>query len=400
MPAPVADDLIEQLIQDYQTQEDLFSEDGLIAKLVKAISERNNGGSQFSDVDHTVSDLSSKPKSGTASGDTQNLIKANKRVDGMDEKIISLYSRGMTTREIQGHLRDTYNTNISTSLISSITDSKLDEMHEWKNRVLDSVYPIIYLDALRVKVKSNGRVTNKAIYVALAINLLGRKEVLGLWAAENEGAKFWLQILTELKTRGVQDIFIACVDGLAGFPEVIETTFPRTQVQVCMVHVVRNSLQFVSDKDQTEVSRDLRAIYSSATLEGAEHQLSLFEEKWKATYPLVTRIWRANWGKVAPMFGYPPDIRRAIYTTNPVESLHMTLRKISKNRALFPSDDAVFKLFYLALKNISQRWTQPILHWSIAINHFAIVFDGRVPVGGLDVSLPRASESVAPTSAP
>lgn len=381
MSVTATDELIEQLIQDYQTEDDLFTEDGLITKLVRAISERNYGGEFVS--------LEQHPNDG--GGDTRPQGKGSGRFDGMDERVISLYARGMTTREIQGHLREIYNATISSSLISTITNSKLAEMHEWKNRALDSVYPIVYMDALRVKVKSNGRVTNKAIYVALAINLLGRKEVLGLWASENEGAKFWLQILTELKTRGVQDIFIACVDGLTGFPEVIETSFPRTQVQVCMVHLVRNSLQFVSDTDQPEVARDLRTIYRSASLDEAEYQLTQFEDKWSDRYPLVTRIWRANWAKVAPMFGYPPDIRRAIYTTNPIESVHMTLRKISKNRALFPSDESVFKLFYLALKNISQRWTQPILHWSIAINHFAIIFEGRVPIGGLESSLPSLS---------
>lgn len=384
MPAPASDELIAQLIKDYQTQDDLFTADGLISRLVQAMSERNAGGDDTDSTQNAVDSASAKE----STGDARSLSKTKNRFDGMDDEIISLYGRGMTYREIQGHLHEIHNVNISTSLISTITDSKLDEMHEWKSRVLDSVYPIIYMDALRVKVKSNGRVVNKAIYVALAINLFGRKEVLGLWAAETEGAKFWLQILTELKNRGVQDIFIACVDGLTGFPEVIETTFPRTQVQICMVHVVRNSLQFVSDKDQTEVVRDLRAIYRSTTLDAAEHQLRLFEEKWQDTYPLVTRIWRANWGKITPMFGYPPDIRRAIYTTNPIESLHMTLRKISKNRALFPTDEAVFKLFYLGLRNISQRWTQPILHWCIAINYFAIIFEGRVPVGGLEVGLP------------
>lgn len=373
-------ELINQLLQQYRTKDDLFREDGLISQLLKGISEQGDN------EDDTV--ISSRTKLNESTDKLPTPQKSNKRLDGIDEKIISLYARGMTTREIQGHLSEIYSTNISTSLISTITDGVLDEMHEWRNRVLDSVYPIVYMDALRVKVKFNGRVTNKAVYIALAVNLMGRKEVLGLWAAENEGAKFWLQILTELKNRGVQDIFIACVDGLPGFPEAIETAFPKTQVQICMVHVVRNSHRLVSDKDHPEVARDLRAICRSATIDEAEHLLSSFEEKWRTAYPFLTQIWRAKWAQIAPMFGYPPDIRRVIYTTNPIESLHMTLRKISKNRALFPSDEAVFKLFYLGLRNISQRWTQPILHWSGAINHFAIVFEGRVPLGGLEYISP------------
>jgi putative transposase len=229
--------------------------------------------------------------------------------------------------------------------------------------------------------------SNKAIYLAFGVNLFGRKEVLGLWAAETEGAKFWLQVITEIKNRGVQDIFIACVDGLRGFAEAIEAVYPKTQVQVCLVHLVRHSLNYVSYKDRKQVATDLKAIYQATTLEEAERELADFEEKWRPLYPLIARSWRANWAKVAPMFGYPPELRRAVYTTNTIESLNMTLRKISKNRALFPSDEAVFKLLYLALRNISRRWTMPIAHWSCAMNQFAILFEGRVPMGGLELNL-------------
>ena len=237
-----------------------------------------------------------------------------------------------------------------------------------------------------IKVKSQGRVVNKAIYLAFAVNLSGRKEVLGLWAAETEGAKFWLQVITEMKNRGVQDIFIACVDGLRGFSEAIQSVYPKTQVQLCLVHLGRYSLNWVSHKDRKEVATDLKTIYQASTLEGAERELGYFEEKWKLSYPLIARSWRENWAKVAPMFGYPPEARRAIYTTNATESLNMTLRKISKNRSLFPSDEAVFKLLYLGLRNISQRWTMPIQNWGSAVNQFAIIFEGRVPLGGLEGS--------------
>jgi putative transposase len=279
-------------------------------------------------------------------------------------------------------LEEIYGVEISPSLISNVTDSVLDEVRAWQARPLDAVYPILYLDALQVKVKSQGRVVNKAIYIAFGVNLSGLKEVLGMWAAESEGAKFWMQVVTELKNRGVQDIFIACVDGLKGFPEAIEAIYPQTQVQLCMVHLVRHSLAYVSHKDRKAVADGLKEVYQAATAEEAERQLTQFEAEWVERYPVIARSWRQNWARVIPMFSYPPEIRRAIYTTNTIESLNMTLRKVSKNRPLFPNDEAVFKLLYLALKNISQRWTMPIRNWSAALNQFAIMFDGRVPMGG------------------
>jgi putative transposase len=272
---------------------------------------------------------------------------------------------------------------VSPSLISTVTDAVLDEVRAWQSRPLDALYPILYLDALQVKVKSQGRVTNKAIYLAFGVNLQGLKEVLGMWAADNEGAKFWMQIVTELKNRGVQDIFIACVDGLKGFPEAIEAVYPQTQVQLCMVHMVRHALSYVSHRDRKAVATDLKTIYQAAPLDEAENQLTQFEETWAGSYPVIARSWRVNWSRVVPMFGYPGEIRRVIYTTNTIESLNMTLRKITKNRSLFPNDEAVFKLMYLALRNISQRWTMPIKNWSGALNLFAILFEGRVPMSGL-----------------
>jgi putative transposase len=324
------------------------------------------------------------PRDRASEFEPQLVRKGQTRFDGLDENIISLYARGMTQREIQGHLEEIYGVEISPSLISTVTDAVLDEVRAWQSRPLDAVYPILYLDALQVKVKSQGRVVNKAIYIAFGVNLQGLKEVLGMWAAESEGAKFWMQVITELKNRGVQDIFIACVDGLKGFPEAIEAVFPQTQVQLCMVHLVRHSLSYVSHKDRKAVADGSKEVYQATTVEEAERQLTQFEEAWAVSYPVIARSWRQNWARVIPMFGYPSEIRRAVYTTNTIESLNMTLRKVTKNRSLFPSDEAVYKLMYLALRNISKRWTMPIQNWSGALNQFAILFDGRVPMGGLN----------------
>ena len=253
-----------------------------------------------------------------------------------------------------------------------MTQAVLDEVKAWQARPLDALYPIVYLDALQVKIRSEGRIANKSIYLAIGINLRGHKEVLGLWAAQNEGAKFWLSVMSELKNRGVHDIFVACVDGLTcvdglkGFPEAIEAVFPQTQVQLCLVHLVRYSLAFVSFKDRKEVTADLKAIYRAATAQAAEAQLEAFAYKWDDLYPLIAKSWRNNWLRLVPMFGYPPEIRRAIYTTNAIESLNMSLRKAIKNRAGFPNEEAAFKLLYLALQNIQKKWTMPI--WSAPQN--------------------------------
>jgi putative transposase len=406
---PIRPELLDELLQDYQKPEDLLGQDGLLQHLTKALVERaltgelthhlgyerhdaagdNSGNSRNGTTPKTMRGKRGQvqinvPRDRTSEFEPQLVKKGQTRFDGLDEKIISLYSRGMTQREIQGHLGEIYGVEISPSLISTVTDAVLDEVRAWQARPLDAVYPILYLDALQVKVKSQGRVVNKAIYIAFGVNLQGLKEVLGMWAADTEGAKFWMQVVTELKNRGVSDIFIACVDGLKGFPEAIEAVYPQTQVQLCMVHLVRHSLSYVSHKDRKQVADDLKEIYQAATLAEAERQLAQFEEAWATTYPVIGKAWRANWARVVPMFSYPTDIRRAVYTTNTIESLNMTLRKVSKNRALFPNDEAVFKLLYLALRNISKRWTMPVRDWSAAMNQFAILFDGRVPMGGLN----------------
>jgi putative transposase len=405
---PITPELLDELLKDYQKPEDLLGQDGLLQQLTKALLERalngelthhlgyqkhssegdNSGNSRNGSTPKTLRGKRGQvqinvPRDRNSDFEPQLVKKNQTRFDGLDDKIISLYSRGMTQREIQGHLEEIYGVEVSPSLISTVTDAVLDEVRAWQTRPLDAIYPILYLDALQVKVKSQGRVTNKAIYLAFGVNLQGLKEVLGMWASDAEGAKFWMGVVTELKNRGVQDIFIACVDGLKGFPEAIEAVFPQTQVQLCMVHLVRHSLSYVSHRDRKQVAEDLKGIYQAATLEEAEHQLNEFEQKWAATYPVIARSWRANWARVVPMFGYPGEIRRAVYTTNTIESLNMTLRKVSKNRSVLPSDEAVFKLMYLALRNISKRWTMPIRDWSGAMNQFAILFEGRVPIAGL-----------------
>jgi putative transposase len=286
----------------------------------------------------------------------------------------------MTTREIRSHLEEIYQVEVSPALISSVTDAVIEEVKVWQNRPLDALYPILYLDALQVKVRDGAHIRNKAIYLAIGVNLSGIKEVLGLWIAQTEGAKFWLQIVTELKNRGVSDIFIACVDGLKGFPEAIETVFPKAQVQLCIVHLVRHSLKYVGWKQRKEVAADLQSIYRAATREEAEMKLSEFAEKWDSRFPTISRSWRANWERVVPFFAYPADIRKVIYTTNAIESVNMSLRKIIKTRGSFPTDEAALKLLYLALQNIARKWTMPIKEWKAALNRFAILFEDRMPV--------------------
>mgnify|MGYP001289968411 CR=1 FL=1 len=293
---------------------------------------------------------------------------------------MSLYARGMTDREIQGHLDEIYGTSVSPDLISTVTDAVLDDVKAWQTRPLDSVYPIVYLDALFVKIRDNGTIQNKAIYLALGLNLEGEKELLGLWVAQTEGAKFWLSILTELKNRGLRDIFIVCVDGLKGFPEAIETAFPKTQVQLCIVHLVRRSLNFVSWKDRRSVVADLKPIYQAATVEEAEVNLDAFSQNWDDRYPAIAKAWRRQWEHIIPFFAYPKDIRKVVYTTNAIESMNRSLRKIIKNRGAFPSDQAAIKLLYLALCNISKRWTRPVLDWKAALSQFTIMFEDRMPI--------------------
>mgnify|MGYP001245967671 CR=1 FL=1 len=303
--------------------------------------------------------------------------KHQRRFDGFDDKIISMYSYGMSTRDIQAHLEDIYGVEVSPNLISEVTDGVMEDVVAWQNRPLEKIYPILFLDCLVVKCREEKMIRNKSVYLALAVNMEGQKELLGMWIAQNEGAKFWLGVITELRNRGVEDIYIACVDGLKGFPEAINSVFPLAQVQLCIVHQIRNSLKYVPHKDKKNVAADLKSIYDAMTESEASLALKDFASKWDEKYPTISRQWTANWPNLIPFLDYPHEIRKAIYTTNSVESLNHSLRKIMKTRGVLPNDDAVFKLLYLAIRNVSRRWTMPIHNWKSALNQFAIKFSER-----------------------
>ncbi len=306
--------------------------------------------------------------------------KHEKRASGFNDQIISMYSFGMSCRDIQRHLQDVYGVEVSPELISNVTESVMADVQEWRNRPLEKSYPILFLDALRVNSRQDGKNVNKALYVALAINWEGKKEVLGLWLANTEGAKFWMSVLTDIKNRGTQDILIACMDGLTGFPDAVRAVFPDTHIQHCIVHMIRNSTKFVSYSDLKEICRDLKEIYSAVNETEGREALEAFGKKWDHKYPMIYKSWSENWDDLIEFFSYPDDIRRAIYTTNAIESLNFSLRKITRNKSSFPDDDSIYKVMYLAIKNASTRWTMSIKNWGLAVNQFAIMFDGRVPV--------------------
>ncbi|MBL4900082.1 MAG: IS256 family transposase [Colwellia sp.] len=307
------------------------------------------------------------------------LVKKNQtRFTSMDDKILYLYAKGMTTREIVDTFKEMYDADISPTLISRVTNAVIEQVIEWQARPLDSVYPIVYLDCLVVKIRQDKHVINKAIYLALGVNIEGHKELLGMWISENEGAKFWLNVLTELQNRGVNDILIACVDGLKGFPEAINTVYPQTQVQLCIVHMVRNSMKHVPWKDYKAVTADLKRIYQLVTEEEALLELDNFCSRWDDKYPQISRSWRAHWSNLNTLFKYPQDIRKAIYTTNAIESLNSVIRKAIKKRKLFPSDDSARKVVYLAIDAASKKWTMPIRNWKTALNRFMIEFEDRL----------------------
>ncbi len=300
--------------------------------------------------------------------------KRSKRVPLFNDQIISMYSRGMTERDIGAHLNEVYNIEVSPDLISRVIDGIIDDVRDWQNRPLSKTYAIVYLDALSVNGKVDGRGAKRSVYVALGVNLEGQKEVLGLWIADTEGAKFWMGVLNEIKNRGVEDILIACMDGLTGFPDAVRAVFPKTRVQLCIVHMVRNSAKFVSYKDLKAVCASLKSIYSAATEEAGLQALAEFGDKWDSKYPAIRRSWEAKWADLSGFFNYPDEIRKAIYTTNAVESLNFSLRKITKNRQIFPNDNAVLKILYLAIGNASKKWTMPIKNWSMAVNQFSVIF--------------------------
>lgn len=305
--------------------------------------------------------------------------KGQTRLPMFNDKILALYSRGMSTRDIVAMLLELYGVEVSPTLISQVTTQVMEEVQQWQCRPLDEIYPIVYLDCIHIKIRQDKRVSNKAIYLALGINLDGQKELLGLWLNENEGAKFWLSVLTELQQRGVRDIFIAAVDGLTGFPEAINTVYPKTKIQLCIVHMVRNSLKFVAWKQRKAVAADLKKIYTSLTVVEAEQELDAFAARWDDQFPSISASWRRHWPNLITLFDYPDDIRRVIYTTNAIESLNSVIRKAVKNRKVFPNDESALKVVYLAIQAASKKWTMPIHHWKNALNRFMIEFPDRMP---------------------
>lgn len=317
------------------------------------------------------------PRDRSGSFDPQFVRKGQTRLTQMDDQILALYAKGLSTRDIVDAFKEMYDAEVSATLISKVTERVLDEVIEWQSRPLDTVYPIVYLDCIVLKIRHNKRVINKSMYLALGINMDGHKELLGLWLAENEGAKFWLSVLSELKTRGLKDILIACVDGLKGFPEAIQAEYPQTRIQLCIVHMVRHSLKYVTWKDYKAVTADLKQIYQSATEAEAQQALDDFAARWDEHYPQIAKSWRSNWENLITIFDYPPEIRKVIYTTNAIESLNSVIRKATRQRKLFPSDDSAMKVVYLAIQAASKKWTMPIRNWKPAMNRFMIEFGDR-----------------------
>ncbi len=318
------------------------------------------------------------PRDRDGSFDPKLVKKGQTRFTSMDDKILFLYAQGMTTREIVKTFKELYGADASPSLISKVTDAVIDEVTEWQSRPLDPIYPIVYLDCIVLKIRQDKQVINKSIYLALGVNMEGHKELLGMWLSENEGAKFWLNVLTELQNRGVKDILIACVDGLKGFPDAINTAFPETQIQLCIVHMVRNSVKYVPWKDYKPVTADLKRIYQATTEEQALLALTEFSDKWDDKYPQISRSWQTHWENLNTLFAYPEDIRKAIYTTNAIESLNSVIRKATKKRKVFPTEDSAKKVVYLAIRQASEKWTMPIRNWKTALNRFMILFEDRL----------------------
>ena len=402
----VIDLMLDQIDFHGMTAEELSGENGLLKQLTSRFYSRALEAEMDSHLGYKKNDNSGDNSGNSRNGYTSKTVilenndtidvqvprdrnstfepviipKHEKRTPLFNDQIISMYSFGMSTRDIQRHLQQVYGVEVSPETISNITSSVLADVRDWQNRPLEKSYPILFLDALRVNSRQDGKNVNKALYVALAINWESKKEVLGLWLANTEGAKFWMSVLTDIKNRGTEDILIACMDGLTGFPDAVKAIFPETHIQHCIVHMIRNSTKFVSYKDLKAVCRDLKEVYSAINAESGHEALEDFGKKWNDKYPMIQASWERNWNNLTEFFNYPKDIRKAIYTTNTIESLNFSLRKVTKNKSSFPDDDSIYKIMYLAIKNASTRWTMPIKEWALAVNQFAILFDGRVPV--------------------
>jgi len=401
----ISKEVLDELLKGYKGPDDLTGPDGLLKQLTKALVERAMQAEITDHLGYEKGDQGPKTTGNRRNGATKKKLRSDqgpmeievprdrngefepvivpkhqREFKGFDDKILSMYSRGMTTREIAGHLKEIYGTEVSPELISRATDSVKELLDEWRSRPLEPFYPVLFLDALAIPVKDDSKIQKKAFFLALAIRMDGQKELLGLWAEQNEGAKFWLGVLNELKNRGVQDVLISAVDGLTGFPEAINAVFPKTEVQLCIVHMVRNSLKFVPYKDRKPVAVDLKKIYLCPSEDTAWAALDAFAEKWDAKYPMISRSWRTRWPEIVPFLKFPEVIRKAVYTTNAIESLNYSIRKITRNRQSFPTTEAAMKLVFMALRNISKRWTMPIRDWGAAVNQFAIIDGDRVPL--------------------
>jgi len=397
-----AEELLDELLEGCKGPEEILGKGGLLKELTKRLVERALQGEMVEHVGYKPHAAEGRGSGNSRNGKTAKTIqseagqfeievprdrngmfepqlvkKRQKRLSGLSEKVISLYARGLSTREIQGELEELYGVEVSPGLISNVTDAVVEDLRRWQSRPLSSLYPIIYFDALFVKTRQEGAAKNKAVYGALGINGDGEKEVLGLWMTATEGAKFWLGVFTEIRNRGVQDCFIACVDGLTGLGEAVEAVFPHTQVQLCIVHKVRNSLKYVPWTKRKAVAADLRAIYTSATVDEGAQALEGFAQKWDASYPAISPSWRRDWDRLTVFFDYPPEIRKVIYTTNAIESLNYSLKRVLKNRGAFPNDESILKVLYLALQNAAKKWSMPIRDWKAALNQFVIIFGDR-----------------------
>jgi putative transposase len=403
-PKAASDKLIDELLEQHgRTPEDV---NGLLKQLTKAVLERALQGELTHHLGYAKHDPAGQNSGNSRNGVTRKTLKGDfgeielatpldrkgefepqiiekhqTRFTGFDDKILSLYARGMTTREIQGHIQEMYQVEVSPSLVSEVTDAVMEDARVWQNRPLEPFYAVVFLDALYVKMRHEGRVENRAVYVAVGLTLEGRKDVLGLWTSPAEGAKFWMNVLTEIRSRGVRDIYLVCVDGLKGFPQAIEAVFPKAQVQLCIVHMVRASLNYVTWQDRKKAAADLKPVYRAATADEAELELTNFESKW-SKYPAIARLWREQWERVIPFFSFPAEVRKVVYTTNAVESLHMSLRKIIKTRGSFPSEEAAFKLLYLALTKLVAKW-ETVQHWKQMLNYLDTACGERIREAGV-----------------
>lgn len=402
---PFRDELLDELLSDYSEPEDLVGADGLLKQLTGALINRAMGAELTHHLGYGPGDKAPAEQSNRRNGSTRKTLrtehgpvevevprdregsfepqvvpKHQRHFNGFDDKILSMYARGMSVREIRAHLEEMYGVSISPDLISRVTDEVVEELKAWQQRPLESLYLVVYLDALVVKIRDKGVVQNKSVYLAVGVGIDGTKEVLGMWLQRTEGAKFWMAILTELRNRGVQDILVLCADGLTGLPDAVEATFPQAIFQTCIVHMIRSSTRYVSFKDRRAVCADLRKIYTAETREAAEVALDELEQRWRQQYPTIAPAWRKRWEEITPFLEFPPEIRKAIYTTNAIEALNRQLRKVLKTRGHLPTDDAALKLLFLALRNAKKTWGRPFPQWNRSLAQFAICFEGRLPL--------------------